>query len=279
MKIFIANSSEQKTGGGFSFIDNFTLGMKRYITDYNDADIVLIPSASMVKPEVAEKAKADGKKVVLRIDNAIRDSRNSGHGMSRMARVAKIADLVIYQSQWAKGYLDKFLQYPRSAVILNGVDTKVFNDQNRRDTRDYLYSRFNRDETKGWEVARYYYSQKTGDHHDKKLIIVGQFSPDLTQNNFDFYEDERFQYMGVQTKEVMADIYKQCRYLLYTYFNDACSNTLIEALVSGCLIVGPYFYRQTGGAKEIIAAYEKEGPEYFNIKRMCEHYKDMLELL
>lgn len=249
------------------------------ITDYDNSDIVLIPSASMVKPEVAEKAKADGKKVILRIDNAIRDSRNSGHGMSRMKRMAEVADLVIYQSDWAKHYLQKFLGYPKNKVIMNGVDTDVFNTYNRTESRDYLYSRFNRDETKGWEVARYWYSQKTGDHADKKLIIVGQFSPELTQNNFDFYEDERYQYLGVQPKEIMAGIYKQCRYLLYTYFNDACSNTLIEALVSGCMIVGPYFYRQTGGATEIIRAYERHGAEYFGLDRMVREYQECLQVI
>jgi glycosyltransferase involved in cell wall biosynthesis len=60
---------------------------------------------------------------------------------------------------------------------------------------------------------------------------------------------------GVLGKEEMADLYRNCGKFLYTYYNDACSNTLIEALCSGCEVVGDKYYRKTGGAAEIMAAF------------------------
>ena len=50
MKIAVLCESSQKLGGGFSFIRNFTKGLigRGEITNWQKADIVLIPSASMV---------------------------------------------------------------------------------------------------------------------------------------------------------------------------------------------------------------------------------------
>jgi hypothetical protein len=66
---------------------------------------------------------------------------------------------------------------------------------------------------------------------------------------------------------------------LYTYFNDACSNSLIEALVSGCEIVGDEYYRNTGGAPEIITKFTEYGRDYFGLERMCTQYYEVMKLL
>jgi hypothetical protein len=55
---------------------------------------------------------------------------------------------------------------------------------------------------------------------------------------------------------------------------------LIEALVSGCEVVGDKYYRNTGGAKEIMKIYETLGFEktrkYFSLERMCMEIKELL---
>lgn len=276
--IYLANDSTQSQGGGWSFIDNFKKGMEGYITDnYDSADIFFIPSASMIKPERAEQAKADGMEVVTRIDNALRHSRNQGKGMFRMKRMVELSDIVIYQSNWAKKYLDDFLGKPNSVVIMNGVDLDAFNGKGRDNTKlNYMYCRMNRDETKNWEVARHFFSEVSRSRPEANLFIAGAYSPDLVEYNFDFYNDERYTFLGVQ--ENMADWFRQCQYFVYTYFNDACSNSLIEALASGCMIVGPAYFRNTGGAPEIIHGYEKHGREWLGLERMCKEYRDVLEL-
>lgn len=276
MKIYLANSSKQATGGGWSWIANFRKGMGDQITsDYNVADIYLIPSPTMVSREEVQQAKADGKKVVLRLDNAVRNSRNRNTGMTRMKDFAEWADLVVYQSQWAKDYLMSYLGRD-GAVILNGTDLELFKLTEIRSGDNVLYSRFNRDDSKNVEAARYWYSEYQLLSPEAKLYLVGQFSDELREGNFDFYNGERFEYLGVLDARNMAKVYAACGKFLYTYFNDCASQSLCEALVSGCEIVGDDYYRSTGGAPEIISAFSNGGREALGLERMCDEYRRVL---
>lgn len=281
MKIYIAAYQPNRTGGGWSFADNFVKGMGDLITtDYNEADIYFIVSPSMVQRDEVAHAKNDGKKIVLRIDNAVRNSRNRNTGMTRMYDFAERADLVIYQSDWAQAYLSPFTNV-HGEVILNGVDLGLFHPPSTPAPGDHiLYSRFNRDETKNYEAARYWFSRYfTDENPHAHLDIVGQFSEDLRGGNFDFYAHETYRYLGVLSRENMAELYRQCGSFLYTYFNDACSNSLIEALVSGCDIVGNAYYQKTGGAPQIISEFHKHGRDRFSIETMCSQYKAAMEAL
>lgn len=282
MKIYMARLDLSRTGGGWSFQDNFYNGMKDDITaDYEQADVYFITSPSMVQRDEVQKAKQDGKKIVLRIDNAVRNSRNRNTGMSRMKDFAEWADLVIYQSGWAQDYLKPFTGRD-GTVILNGTDTATFRPPSQpADPNAVLYSRFNRDETKNWEAARYWFSRHAEDQQNARLLIVGQFSQELRDGNFDFYNGENYRYLGVLGKQEMADLYRNCGKFLYTYYNDACSNTLIEALCSGCEIVGDRYYRKTGGAAEIMTAFEGAGSlekarRFFSTERMVMQYKEAI---
>lgn len=279
MKIHIARYDPLRTGGGWSFQRNFGSLLGEALFDYPTANIYFITSPSMLERKEVEQAKQDGKKIVLRIDNAVRNSRNRNTGMTRMYDFAQMADLIVYQSNWAKDYLEPFLGKHNSTVILNGVDLNVYNPGNRVPNNRYLYSRFNRDETKNWEVARYTFSRIAEHTPDAELFIVGQFSDELRNGNFDFYNQERFRYFGVVNEESMAELYRNCQYFIYTYYNDACSNSLIEALVSGCDIAGDDYYRQTGGATEIMNHFIRYGGSYFSKERMVEEYMEALEKL
>lgn len=278
MKVYIAAYQPGRIGGGWTFTDNLVKGLPEVITsDYDVADIFFIPSPSMVQRDEVQQAMDDGKKIVLRLDNAVRNSRNRNTGMSRMKDFCDWADLVIYQSDWAKKYLMPFTKTD-GKVILNGVDLNLYPQQKHDiDTENnILYSRFNRDETKNWEAARYWYSQYQLEHPEAMLHIVGQFSQELRDGNFDFYNGERFRYYGVLDPENMSNLYGISS-LLYTYFNDACSNTLIEALVSGCPLVGDLYYRKTGGAQQILDEFLARDRDFFSLERMCADYKKAME--
>ncbi len=274
-RLYLANSSSQNRGGGRSCIANFKKGMGNEITeDYAEATHYFISGATMVSRDEVLQAKQDGKKIVLRVDNAVRNSRNRNTGMSRMKDFAEWADLVVFQSYWAFGYLGEFLKLKRSAVILNGIDLDLFRSEPGQENI-ILYSRFNRDETKNWEVARYWFSRHHTPHQ-RKLLIVGNFSDELRDGNFDFYNGEQYEYLGALDAPNMAKIYRLAGKFLYTYYNDACSNSLIEALCSGCEIVGDEYYRTTGGAPEILDNFYEHGREYFSLRRMCNEYREVL---
>lgn len=258
MKIAVLNESKQTIGGGFSFIDNFYTGILSFnehsiVAKWEDADIVLIPSASMVSKETFYLLKSYKKKIVLRVDNIPRNSRNRGTGTSRLKAMADGSDLVIFQSQWAKDYISPFLG-KGGQVIYNGIDTSVFTNKGAfvdfKGHPTYLYSRFNRDETKRWEWAWYRYQQIQRQEPNALLVLVGQFSDEQRQYNFDFYNNEKVKYMGViDDPKMMANIYRGCNYLIACYSNDCYSNTYQEGLACGIKLFEP---DMTGGTPELI---------------------------
>lgn len=268
MKIAIANDSGQTIGGGWSFISNLTKGLRKAgvdIVSISDADIVLIASTSMVKKETVAEIKDKNKKLVIRIDNVPRNSRNRNTGTSRLKSFSQAADAIVYQSNWARSYLFDFIGR-EGKTIYNGVDTEIFNENDRAKTSGsvYLYSRFNRDETKNWELAWYKYQLIQRKDVHARLLIVGQFSPEQIEYNFDFFRGESFEYLGIIDKpENMADIYRTCDYLLATYYNDCYSNTYQEALACGCQLFEP---DMSGGTPELI----KNG--VISLEKMTENY-------
>lgn len=282
VKIHIAKSDQHRTGGGWSWISNMKKAIPSHLSSYEDSDIYVIPSPSMVTKEEVDKAQSDGKRIVLRVDNIVRNSRNRNTGMSRMKRFASQANLIIYQSHFAKELLLPFLELD-GEVIHNSVDTDIFHDRGRQEdvTAKFMYSRVNRDETKNWEMARFVFQQESlkrnGDAH---LNIVGHFSPELIEYNFDFYMNEKYNYWGIMTDpESLATIYRNSDYFLYTYWNDACSNSLIEALCCGCTITNSFNMANTGGAPELLMMFNEKGTDYFSLDRMGREYIQAMEKL
>lgn len=274
MKIALPSYDIRAIGGGWSFISNFNKAMRGNIVDYEQADIYFIPSASMVSRDDVQVAKNDGKKIVLRCDNIIRNSRNRNTGMSRMKDFSDWADLVIFQSEFAEQLLNPYLQTEQWKVIYNSVDEGVFNDKGRIERTDrYYYGKHSSDETKNWEMARVAYQKIQEIKPEAILNLVGRFDGNLEEYNFDFYNNERYKYWGYVTDpQAMANIYKQSDWFIYTYFNDACSNSLIEALMCGVKVYDPYLMVNTGGTSEILERFWKR-EKYFELKRMGDDYK------
>lgn len=281
MQVHIANYEPGRQGGGWTFARNFASGLGDKLVSYDSADVYFIAGPTMVGYIEAEEAKRVGKKIILRVDNIVRNSRNRNTGMSRMKAFAEMADLVVYQSEYAKEILGKQFLGIDGPVILNGCDTTIFHPKGREEALEgrFLYSRINRDETKNWEMARFTFQQESFKREGNAILnIVGQFSPDLIEYNFDFYNNEKYHYWGViQDAPTMAEIYRNNDYLIYTFWNDACSNTLIEALCSGCNIVDPYGMLETGGSSDIIHHFEVHGGiDYFSIERMTKEYLEAI---
>lgn len=281
MKIYIAKQDDNRLGGGWSWISNAKKALSEHLVSYEESDIYLIPSPSMVSKEEVDQAQADGKKIVLRVDNIVRNSRNRNTGMSRMKRFAEQANLIVYQSEFARNLLLPFLGRD-GVVILNSVDTSIFNPTGRQENEvaKYMYSRVNRDETKNWEMARLLFQQETWKRRGRtKLNLVGQFSPELIEYNFDFYMDEDYNYWGtISDPSTLASIYRDSDYFIYSYWNDACSNSLIEALCCGCIISDPHNMLLTGGAPEIVDRFMAD-ENYFKLDRMGNDYLEAMKTL
>lgn len=238
MKIFLANQSKQSLGGGWTFLRNFKkygerLSLK-FVDNMEDCDVFFISGATMVQRDQVIKAKEAGKKIVLRVDNIPRNSRNRGTGTTRLYDFAQLADLVIYQSHWAKDFISPFLKKD-GPVILNGTDHEIFNPdgpaQPKEGEPQAIFVQYNRDESKQWYKAWYQYILLQRLHPQAHLWIVGNFSSENIEYKFDFFQDERFRYIGVLENPADLAEYYRSSVLMYSYFNDACSNTLIEWLL------------------------------------------------
>ena len=281
MRIYLANYDPIGIGGGWSFARAFNLAMGDKITlNYDEADIYFITSASMVGREDVERAKSAGKKIILRCDNIIRNSRNRNTGMTRMKDFCEWADMTIFQSKFAEDLLNPYLQTENWKVILNSVNESIFHPLGRSDNGNvrYLYSKHSSDETKNWEMARMAFQKLYEKDSKIELNLVGRFDSNVEEYNFDFYNGERYLYYGhVGDPFAMADIYRNSDRFLYTYFQDACSQTLIEALCCGVKIVDCYGMTETGGTPEILDKYREYGPEYFKLERMAKEYLEVME--
>ena len=281
MKIAIPVDSMQGIGGGFTFQRNLIKGLQligeTVVTNPLEADIVLISSVTMINKETFQRIKEFNKKVVVRLDNVPRNSRNRNTGTSRMKSYCEKADQIIWQSEWAKFYLEDFIG-KEGKIIYNGVDLNIFNPDGKTTEFDlnvpkdnfYLYSRFSRDETKHWETAWYEYQLIQRQNKLAKLIIVGKFAPENIEWDFDFFRGESYVFLGIIIdSEKMAKLYRSCGWLMAPYFNDAFSNTYLEALCTGVKLYKP---DMSGGTPEMIKLFNEKGREYFSLERMDKDY-------
>lgn len=293
MKIALPIDSSQSLGGGFSFRKNLIKGMHRiegaeYVDSIEKADVCLVSGTTMVNKETITKIKDLKKKLVVRVDNVPRNSRNRNTGISRLVSFTEQADGIVWQSNWCKEYLGDLVNKTNKPeiTIVNGVDTDIFRPEGRHlnigDKENiYFYSRFNRDETKNWEKAWYEFQMIHKKNPNAILLLVGRWSNEQVQYNFDFFRGERYQYLGVvDNLNFMAEILRSASKFLATYYNDACSNTYIEALMCGQELV---CVDESGGTPEIMALYNEykrgniENP--FTLEAMSDSYLSFFEKL
>ncbi len=265
MKIYIPNSSKQSLGGGFTFLKSIQKGIQdvTFVNSFQECDIVLITGATITQRQEILDAKSIGKKIIFRIDNLPKDSRNRGTAFSRMFDFAKLADWLVFQSEWAKEYVgwwfeDKGLDISnKNSIIYNGVDSDSFftNESSIRKTGRYLVVQFNRDENKRIPESFYKFHQAYRKDKNIELFVVGKFSSELVSYNFDFFAGEDVKYLGViNDPKQLGEIMRSCEFILFTAYIDASPNTLAEALACGCIPLG---INPEGGSIEIVKRYEK----------------------
>ncbi len=303
MKIHLANQSQQGLGGGWTFMHNLRKGLElikadvEFVEEPDKADIFFISGSSMIKErELVYGAKSRGQKVVLRIDNIARNSRNSNCGTTKLYDYAQVADWVVFQSKWAKKKIEPLLNSSRdeisnefnndlyghggtktfdearSSVIINGVDTRIFSPDGDKTPKTgihtrYLIVRYNRDNNKRIEEAFDLYTEEWLENKNIELWIVGNFSRDMVVSHFDFYLGERFNFKGViENRTQLAGIYRSCDNLIYPSYSDACPNTVLEARACGLHVI----HRGHAGIPEVMdedldISLERMAEEYYNL--------------
>ena len=88
MKVSFFCDSEQTIGGGWSFQRNLEKGLAHLgvevVNNSLEADVAFVASPSMVQRETVSSIKEKGLKLIVRLDNVPRNSRNRNTGTSRL---------------------------------------------------------------------------------------------------------------------------------------------------------------------------------------------------
>jgi glycosyltransferase involved in cell wall biosynthesis len=274
MKIRLPHDSEKFQGGGTTFINNFKKAINKYgheIVEGNDFDIYFIAGASLANRDEVIRAKEQGKIIILRVDNLLEDRKNRNTGMPRLKDFAELADVIVYQSEWAKRLLSPLIG--NGIVIYNGVDTDIFYPRKELKNWDNIrifYSKYSRNEVKQFHEVQYFVRDMKLSGMDTTMVLVGKYADDYLkiEHPFDFHNDESFEYLGVQfDNNKLADIIRGCDIAFLPYYADACSNTILEVQACGV----PVIYCGYGGSKEIVD---------FGVQINHElSYKEMVELV
>jgi len=257
IKVYVPNISNTSIGGGFSFHRNFRKALENkvdFVNDWRDSDIVFIFGiTTMDKNEIHEAVKA-GKKLVLRVDNIPRKSRNKRQSPAeRLKEFGELADKVVYQSKWCKEYAGYFAG--EGVIINNGVDTEIFNTNARSgDGKTCLYIDYNPNPNKRFDEAIYRFEMMWRKNNDLKLIIAGNAPKEYLEHpeyDWDLNVPAKVEYCGVcATPQEVADVMKHSDYLLYPSFAEAYPNTVLEAMACGLKIIG---LNEEGGAIEVFS--------------------------
>jgi glycosyltransferase involved in cell wall biosynthesis len=257
-------------GGGWTFNKNLekALGDKVQFTDsIEECDIYFVSGVTQAEKGDLDKAISLKKKIVFRVDNIPKPSRNRGmDSLAKMKQYADASDVVVYQSKWSQHLTEHYCG--EGVVIYNGVDTQLFNTtgtylQLNNRNKVYLYVAHSSNENKRFEEARYWFNQYWRDDRNIELWLVGRF--DNEQYNYDFLEGEKVRNFGVvESRKVLSNIYRTADTLIYPAFADSCPNTVLEARASNCEIIN---VNPVGGTLELLnkdldITLERMGREY-----------------
>lgn len=278
MKIYNPSISKQQLGGGHTFrrtLETALAGQVQFVDNLHLADVLFISGVTLVDKNEVYNAKRSGKKIILRVDNMPRKSRNqrmSPH--ERMKEYAQMATHVVYQSEWAQKWIGSYLGIT-GEIIYNAADESIFYPHgfSQTDYKTYLIMQYNRDENKRITEAFDLFTQEWLQNNKNKLKIIGNFSPELVAANFDFFRGENVEYHGILDNPLaIANVMRNCDTLIYPTYSDACPNTVIESLMCGLDVL------HTGWPviQEIMKLWDEKGREYFSLKRLADDYLALL---
>jgi len=282
LKIYIPNLSRTNIGGGFTFIRNFRKALKNdveFVDSWEKCDIIFVFGITTIDKDGIHTAINKGKKLVLRVDNIPRKSRNKRMSPAeRLTEFGNKASMVVYQSEWCKKYAGYFIDNPNNVIINNGVDTDIFNIKGRNsDGFTYLYINYNDNPNKRFDEALYWFDMDWRTDNHNHLWIAGNVPRVYLEHpefNWDLPTNGKVEYKGImKTPEDVAKLMKQCDFLLYPSFCEAAPNVVIEALACGLEILHS---NSEGGTLEMIELH-KNNP--YTIQQMGKKYLEIFQNL
>ncbi len=185
------------------------------------------------------------KKKILRLGAAHIDSSSQykEYNKRKLASL-KIADGVVYQSEFSKIVCDKFIgKIPKPfKIITNGAEITCNNTHALAEydtyflasTRDWIPQKNLKDIVVSFLEAR---------NKNACLFVTGK-----THGLEKKFIDNRIKFLGLVSQSRLTELYSICDIMVNIVYADACPNNVVEALCAGCWVLSS----NSGGTKELV---------------------------
>lgn len=245
------DASETPGGGSRSFARVLAEWLPRHgvevtVDPLDECDVLLV-FAHLGQLRTLARRKRRGVKIVHRVDERLEanESRARRQKHRLLARINRLADLTIFQSQFAKTNMSPVCSCPGSRVIHNGVDTAVFTS----DGPVLPLSGAPRVLHVSWSVGESKRLDRIGEllavlPRQACVYLVGR----QAESRLPFLADPRVRLLGVRNREEVSRMMRSCDFLFFPSECDPCPNTVIEAMASGL----PVLYHPSGGTVELM---------------------------
>jgi glycosyltransferase involved in cell wall biosynthesis len=271
MKIYIEYSNTSKPyGGGNQFLNNLKFYLKKkniYVGNPSKADIVLVNAFENFSKVIKLKIKFNNKIFVHRVDGVTRLYNNFFDIRDYLTHAINkyVADATIFQSNWCKIFNKKFglnnKKYEK--VILNSVNKNIFQKKRKKKNIKFkiLASSWSKNLNKGFHLLNWL--DENLNFQEYEFIFVGN-SPVKFKN---------IKMIPAMKSKSLNNYLSKSDLYLSTSRNDACSNSILEAIASGL----PVIALKDGGNPEIInncgELYKTKEEIFKKIKKIQNNYK------
>jgi glycosyltransferase involved in cell wall biosynthesis len=242
MKLHVSISPSNIGGGSNTFAYNILKWCRRnniQTSGLTDADTAII-IAHKVNLEELISAKNRGCKIIHRIDERVEEGetgyRKEKHELIRT--VSKLADVVVFQSEFVKDNMYDYIKPEKYKVIHNGGDNEMFYPGH--DSGDYIgHITWGVDTIKRLDLLK----QQIIERPSERFLLIGRHS----ESHFDF-NLPNVTLIVPQERPKLREFYLKMKVLFFPSELDPCPNTVIEAIMCGV----PVCYNEIGGTKELV---------------------------
>ena len=254
---FLPNASK---GGSHQFV----LTLLQYLKNkcaYVDKKYDLL----LVVADLYKSMPPKGVKVVQRFDGCFYDHGYEPGGVRdvNQREMSKVADFVVYQSQYGKDTMEDRGIVNRdkpSAIIYNGVNRSIYPPIAHRLTPTLTILSANNSRLRIKRVDRL--NEFVG--YGAKIIHLGQTHPSVVL-------DRNIQKLKPVSAEKLNNFFATSQAFIHTGDKDTCPNVVIQALSTGLPII---YWRSSGGVPELAGNAGLAVEDYPSMKDLLQDLRD-----